>query len=190
MPGEIYRHFKNKLYQIVGVAIHSESKEKLVIYQALYGDYGIYARPYDMFMSEVDYEKYPDAPQKYRFEKIERIDGQSKESDSGSDIYSDDNNINKENASGNIGNVAYSQSQEIQEEKPNEDLMAFLDAETYEEKKAILVSIRPRITDRLINDMAAAIDVTVEDGDIEERFRSLLYCVSKLDEFEVTRLRK
>lgn len=190
MPGEIYRHFKNKLYQIVGVAIHSESKEKLVIYQALYGDYGIYARPYDMFMSEVDYEKYPDAPQKYRFEKIERIDGQSKESDSGSDIYSDDNNINKENASGNIGNVAYSQSQEIQEEKPNEDLMAFLDAETYEEKKAILVSIRPRITDRLINDMAAAIDVTVEDGDIEARFRSLLYCVSKLDEFEVTRLRK
>ena len=79
--GDIVRHFKREtvdpstdryLYMIVGTATHSETGEQMMVYSPLYGDGGLFVRPLDMFLSEVDHEKYPDIRQKYRFELVER----------------------------------------------------------------------------------------------------------------------
>ena len=68
--GAVYRHFKGNKYKVIGLARHTETEELCVVYQPLYGEGGLWVRPYDMFASEVDYEKYPDVKQKYRFEEV------------------------------------------------------------------------------------------------------------------------
>ena len=66
--GQVVRHFKGNKYVVLNKAKHTETGEDMVVYRALYGDYNVYVRPFEMFMSKVDKEKYPDAEQEYRFE--------------------------------------------------------------------------------------------------------------------------
>lgn len=168
--GELYRHFKNKLYQVVTVAEHSETKEKLVIYQALYGDYRVYARPLDMFISEVDRVKYPKAAQKYRFERVEPKEIEKAQREEGACRLQ-------------------SEPSAVDEPAANPKLLAFLEADTFEEKYNILAAMENEITDRLINDFSVVLDLVIPEGELEERYRQLKQCVAARSRYESTRLR-
>lgn len=169
VSGEKYRHFKNRLYQIVTVATHTETREQLVIYQALYGDYQIYARPLDLFMSEVDRDKYPQATQKYRFERVQQACGAGE-------------TVQKEELQQTTGG-------EAAEGGVSPKLLAFLDAEEMEEKYQILLSMRDEIDDSLINNMAVAVDVIIPDGDLSMRYEQLKNCIRTKQRYETERWR-
>ena len=73
----IYKHFKGDYYLVEDVAIHSETQEEYVIYRPLYGECKLFIRPMEMFLSEVDKDKYPDCKQTYRFE-LQNIESKNK----------------------------------------------------------------------------------------------------------------
>ena len=178
--GGFYRHFKDKLYQVKGTAIHSETKEKMVIYQGLYGSYEMYVRPYDMFLSEVDHIKYPDVVQKYRFELIDIKTGKSLEAD-----Y-EENNQNMESEESEESE----KSEESEESEQDSKLIRFLDAYDYKEKLDILTSMRGELNDGLIDIMAESIEVAVPEGDITDRYNSLRKCLMAHTKYEGLRLRQ
>ncbi len=71
IKGGVYKHFKGHIIKVLEIAKHTETGEMLVIYEH-YGTDVIWARPYDMFISKVDKEKYPEINQEYRFQLIEK----------------------------------------------------------------------------------------------------------------------
>lgn len=184
--GGFYRHFKDKLYQVKGTAIHSETKEKMVIYQGLYGSYEMYVRPYDMFLSEVDHIKYPDVVQKYRFELIDIKTGKSLEAD-----YEENNqNMESEKSEKSEKSEQLEKSEESEESEEDSKLIRFLDAYDYKEKLDILTSMRGELNDGLIDIMAESIEVAVPEGDITDRYNSLRKCLMAHTKYEGLRLRQ
>lgn len=64
----VYKHFKGDYYLVEDIAKDSETQKEMVVYRRLYGNGDLWIRPKEMFLSEVDHEKYPNVKQKYRFE--------------------------------------------------------------------------------------------------------------------------
>ena len=179
-PNEIYRHFKGNLYQVKCIASDSENGHEMVVYQALYEPYGIYVRPLDMFMSETDHVKYPNASDTYRFTLVGRA-GDMKHTES--QIMA-----KQPKAAGYFPKAAEQPKPDIRCENKEDDLdpaiAAFLDADTCEKKLTILDSMHERITDNMINTMAVASDLEINEGDLETRFDDLRSCLMTMGRFD------
>ena len=167
-PQEIYRHFKGNLYQIRCLAKHSETEEMLVIYQAMYGDFQIYARPLASFMEEVDTKKYPNVSARYRFE----LQGAQ-----GEDLTKQELSVELSPVSGRETEpvqapeaAAYDEQFETQEELNIDPLvLQFLDADSYERRLEILRMLHNRIDHDMISTMAVAVDVEIGRASCRER---------------------
>ena len=200
--GDFYLHFKNKLYQIITIAIHSETNESLVIYQALYGDYGIYARPLDMFLSEVDHEKYPNVKQKYRFQYIAKEELLAMKMNETTSTSHVEENTSETTSTSNVQTTEKEQlaTEYTKTEGPSTDhspnkqpsieqtvaakalryketppktLTDFLDAETAQEKLEILGQMRSYIDEFTLDSMAVCLDYVPSGTSIEERYYSI-----------------
>ena len=191
LPGEKYLHFKKKLYQIIAVAKHSETMEPYVVYQALYGDFGVYIRPYDMFVSEVDHEKYPEVTQKYRFQYVDpETISQKEENVSAATMCQKEEPVSTsmENDNKEIEKTVVASPEDDTIEQINPWLLRFLDAETMEEKYQIVCDIKNEITDRLIDDLAVVVDVVIPEGKLSDRYDQVKYCIRTRQKYKQTSL--
>lgn len=191
-PYEIYKHFKGNLYQILTIAKDSEDGSLKVVYQALYGSYEVYVRELSMFMSPVDRVKYPDVMQEYRFELVDmkKVNMDRKEpSEVVSAVSSTEKNFEVTAVNGAEPEIVTSTAEADAEDVLDPLLLQFLDSDTYEEKLNILNALHPRITQDMLNTIAAALDIEVADGEVEERYEQIKSCLLTFEKYECNRLR-
>lgn len=190
-PYEIYRHFKGNLYQILAIAKDSEDGSLKVVYQALYGTFEVYVRDLSMFLSPVDKKKYPEAAQEYRFELVDmkKVNTDRKEpepemsadTDAKSEVFVE--TVEPE------ADPGLSENEADVEKLLDPMLLQFLDSDTYEEKLHILSALHPRITQDMLNTIAAALDIEVAEGELEERYEQVKNCLLTFEKYECNRLR-
>lgn len=212
MPGDFYRHFKGKIYQIRELAKHSETGEDMVVYQGMYPPFQVWVRPLSMFLDSVDHEKYPECRQQYRFEEVvfqntlQQDVIQERGADSGINATSgqktDQEIVPKTEQSVSISDqelrkiLMNDQGEKLltdrmtDEEIARRGFLALLDADTYREKRQILVGLREYLNELYLNNLAAALDIVLEEGSSQEHYDTLLHCLETYEKYEGGRLRR
>lgn len=189
--GEIYQHFRGKLYRIVALATHTETGEQLVIYQALYGEFQVFARPLSMFLEKVDAKKYPDAAGKDRFMRIPMAEAaavpQPVPAPSENPVELRPAAMPSESTVESRA-VAASSENSV-EPQPDPGLLAFLDADSYEEKLEVFAALEGKVDLHMLNAIAASLDLELSEGSLEEQYDTLKSCLMTLERYECNRLR-
>lgn len=203
--GEFYKYFKGQLYQVRALAENSEDNTPMVVYQAMYAPFKIWVRPLSTFLEKLDKEKYPDAAQEYRFERIILDDRQNTEAAKPDIVQSEKsaavtNTIHPEEAitvsdeeitdALLSGQVERKLSGKISDNQlAAKGLMIFLDAENYHDKRHIFSSLEPYLNDTMLNNIAVTLDLVLDEGSKEQHFETILNCLETHEHYECNRLR-
>lgn len=201
-PFEIFQHFKGKTYQILALAKDAGDGRDMVVYQALYGDYTVYVRELTEFMSPVDKMKYPEVSKEYRFERQNGTTapteaGWKKNAETEQKVKSETGQ--KEKREIEQAEKAEAEKQEKQAAEQAEGnsrgefldpaVEEFLDADSVYEKLNILAGLQHRITNDMLEIMAAASDIELNEGSIQEKYSELKNCLLMTERYECKRIR-
>ena len=172
--GGFYRHFKNRLYQVLHLAVDANTEEPLVVYQALYGDFKVYVRPLKEFISEVDHEKYPEVTQQWRFERVEP----------------------EQNAAGmaaGCGQAAAGNGQDSRryyaDRTPDPAFLQFLDTEDFDLRMECLKALEERVTQQVLDSIYQVLDMKPEQGSLQEQLYAVRRFLTMQKRYDGSRLR-
>lgn len=187
-PFEIFKHFKGKTYQILALAKDAGDGHDVVVYQALYGGYTVYVRDLAEFMSPVDKAKYPDASQEYRFER-QSGNAAEEEQEVKREAEQETGQKTKQEAEQKAEQETEQAEGDSKGDFLDPGVEEFLDADSVYEKLNILAGLHHRITDDMLDIMAAASDIELNEGSTREKYAELKNCLLMTERYECKRIR-
>ena len=191
VAGQIYKHFKGNLYKVLAVAVHTESEEKLVVYQSVENPDRVFARPLEMFMSDIDRFRYPLIRAKYRFtlvsEPEEETNGEeTKEETPNEDTKEEDVKDEETEEQSDDDSAVYKDNGELVIDPYVEGV---LDEKEFSKKIEFFEMLRGKCTEDMLTTIAISLDIQLQEGSIEDKYSQILRTLKMHEKYETSRLR-
>lgn len=189
IPGTRYFDREKRQYQLMLVADHSKTNEKMAVYQALFGGFEYFTEPLGIFMTEkteVSSEIGRTGGSKWSRPAVLQTEAANPVQDP--IAKTENQKLKTEDSS--VCQPVQPHHQTLEEEMANPILLEFLDAETLEEKYQVIKSLGNSITNRLIDDFSVVLDLVIPDGSLDSRYMQLLSSVRTMQKFETNRFRR
>lgn len=196
VAGQIYKHFKGNLYKVLAVAVHTESEEKLVVYQSVDNPDRVFARPLEMFMSDIDRFRYPLIRAKYRFTLVsepevenngeETKEEEAKEETLNEDTRGEDVKDEETEEQSDDDSAVYKDNGELVIDPYVEGV---LDEKEFSKKIEFFEMLRGKCTEDMLTTIAISLDIQLQEGSIEDKYSQILRTLKMHEKYETSRLR-
>lgn len=191
VAGQIYKHFKGNLYKVLAVAVHTESEEKLVVYQSVDNPDRVFARPLEMFMSDIDRFRYPLIRAKYRFtlvsEPEEETNGEeTKEEETKEETKEEDVKDEETEEQSDDDSAVYKDNGELVIDPYVEGV---LDEKEFSKKIEFFEMLRGKCSEDMLTTIAISLDIQLQEGSIEDKYSQILRTLKMHEKYETSRLR-
>ena len=209
VAGQIYKHFKGNLYKVLAVAVHTESEEKLVVYQSVENPDRVFARPLEMFMSDIDRFRYPLIRVKYRFTLVSEPEEETDEPLKTKAAESETLQPSEDTLAASIPSSEQEEETEpskteVTEEQSDDDSAVYkdngelvidpyvervLDEKEFSKKIEFFEMLRGKCTEDMLTTIAISLDIQLQEGSIEDKYSQILRTLKMHEKYETSRLR-